>query len=806
MAPTTTASSAPLDDDTPAALVAPLDASPPSTSDTSSLDDKHDVEKADLDSDDKEAQKKSDVLEANELSPMEAFAVDVGGDQSPFAEVAACVSNTDDPDMLVSTFRSWTLLTFFVLVFSGVNAFFSLRYPSLTIGYVVALVLAHPLGKAWAALVPDWRIGVGRASFRLNPGPWTIKEHALVALAVNLTSSSAYALGSLVTLTSEQFWDRKADFGPGFGILYIFTTQCLGFGLAGLARRWIVWPAAMVWPATLPSTVLLRAFHEREDRSPANGWTLSRYRFFAYFTAASFIWFWFPDYLFTALSSFAFITWIWPNSQKVNAIFGMNSGLGLLPISFDWTQITYAGQPLTTPFYVSANCFAAIVLFYLLAGPLIYYKNVWNSGYLPVLSSSTFDNTGAKYNISRVLSGGRLDLDAYQAYSPMYISMAYSISYGLNFAAVTAIVVHTFLYSRKEIWSRLKGLGSEDVHKRLMRSYREVPDWWYGVLTVFVLGLGIFTIRYWDTGLPIWSFVFITFGMGVVLIVPEGILEGTTNQRVFLNILTELIAGYLHKGQAIPNLMASTALGRPRVKMYGYNSVKHGLDFAMDLKLAQYMKLAPRVVFAVQLYSSVLSCLTQTGTLYWMMGHIKDLCSPTNPDRFTCNGTRVVYNASVIWGTIGPQRMFERGQTYSALLHFFWIGPVAVVVCYIAYRRWPNSWLRFVNLPIFFNSAGNIPPANTTQYSLWFITAFIFNYLIRRRAFAWWKRYTYLLSAALDTGTALATIVIFFALSYSGIKLVWWGNTVNSTTLDAKSAAWLHVPKGSHFGPSVGEF
>lgn len=59
-----------------------------------------------------------------------------------------------------------------------------------------------------------------------------------------------------------------------------------------------------------------------------------------------------------------------------------------------------------------------------------------------------------------------------------------------------------------------------------------------------------------------------------------------------------------------------------------------------------------------------------------------------------------MYNASVIWGTIGPQRMFERGQIYSSLLHFFWIGPVAVVVAYVAYRRWPNSWLRFVNLPI----------------------------------------------------------------------------------------------------------
>lgn len=102
MSPATNASGASLDGDGPAALVAPLNSLPLSTSETSSLDDKHDVEKADFD-DDKQAQRSSDVLEAKELSPMEAFAVDVGGEQSPFAEVAACVPNTDDPDMLVSS-------------------------------------------------------------------------------------------------------------------------------------------------------------------------------------------------------------------------------------------------------------------------------------------------------------------------------------------------------------------------------------------------------------------------------------------------------------------------------------------------------------------------------------------------------------------------------------------------------------------------------------------------------------------------------------------------------------------------------
>lgn len=188
------------------------------------------------------------------------------------------------------------------------------------------------------------------------------------------------------------------------------------------------------------------------------------------------------------------------------------------------------------------------------------------------------------------------------------------------------------------------------------------------------------------------------------------------------------------------------------------------------------------------------------------MGNIKDLCHSDNAQRFTCQGVKTVYNASLIWGTIGPQRMFQSGQVYSALMYFFFIGPIVTVIMYLLYRRYPNSWLRYVNVPIFFNAAGNIPPANTTQYSLWFIFGFVFNYLIRKRAFQWWKRYNYLLQAAMDTGTAIATVLIFFALSYTSTTLSWWGNNVGSDTDDSNSVPWLSVPVGGYFGKGPGQF
>ncbi|EFX05091.1 oligopeptide transporter [Grosmannia clavigera kw1407] len=711
-----------------------------------------------------------ELADKEELIPTEAFKANVDGDQSPFPEVAACVPNTDDPTIPCNTFRAWVLTTFWVLILAGVNQFFSMRYPSLAISYVVAQILVFPMGRLWERM-PRWRVPLGKYSFDVNPGRFSIKEHALIAIVRgDVPVSTAYASGSLVAIISDEYWGL--DYGAGFSFLYLLTSQSLGFGLAGLARRWLVYPAALIWPASLPSAVLFRALHEPQDRSAVNGWTVGRYRFFSYFSAFSFVLYWIPDYIWTSTSAFDFITWIAPHNQKVNTIFGMNSGLGLLPLSIDWTQITYAGQPLQTPFYIT----------------------------LPLLSSSTFDNTGKAYNITRVINSDlTLNVTKYEAYSPMYITMSYSLSYALSFAAVTAIVVHTYLYNGSEIWEKWKNAksGGEDVHRRLMYAYKEVPDWWYGVLTIVVFGLGIMTIRYWDTGLPVWGFIVVCGGFGFFLIVPEGILEGTTNQRIFLNIITELVAGYAWPGKPIANMM---------VKCFGYNSVKHGMDFAQDLKLGQYMKIPPRPLFFGQIYATILATMAQTGVLRWMIGHIPNLCSPKNTDRFTCAGAKVVYSASMIWGSIGPQRMFQHGQVYSSIMYFFIIGPAVTVIVYIAYKRHPHSWIRYINVPIFFNAAGNIPPANTTQYSLWFIFGFIFNYLIRKRAFNWWQRYNYLLQAAMDTGTAIATIIIYFALDYHRTTFNWWGNTVGSNTDDANSVPWLKVAKGGHFGKGPGQF
>jgi OPT oligopeptide transporter protein len=60
------------------------------------------------------------------------------------------------------------------------------------------------------------------------------------------------------------------------------------------------------------------------------------------------------------------------------------------------------------------------------------------------------------------------------------------------------------------------------------------------------------------------------------------------------------------------------------------------------------------------------------------------------------------------------------------------------------------------------------------NYSFWFLVAFIFQYLIRKKNFAWWSKSNYVLGSALDSGTVISIMVIFFVLQVVCLFLYWW--------------------------------
>lgn len=57
----------------------------------------------------------------------------------------------------------------------------------------------------------------------------------------------------------------------------MLCTQLTGFGLAGVCRRFLVWPSSMIWPQNLVACTLLNTLHAEDDET---GGGMTRYKFF----------------------------------------------------------------------------------------------------------------------------------------------------------------------------------------------------------------------------------------------------------------------------------------------------------------------------------------------------------------------------------------------------------------------------------------------------------------------------------------------------------------------------------------------
>lgn len=86
-------------------------------------------------------------------------------------------------------------------------------------------------------------------------------------------------------------------------------------------------------------------------------------------------------YLFQALSYFSFICWIKPRNNLINTLFGVGTGMGLSMLTFDWSQISWVGSPLTNPWFAQTSAFFGFILFYWIINPILHFSNVSTRGY-----------------------------------------------------------------------------------------------------------------------------------------------------------------------------------------------------------------------------------------------------------------------------------------------------------------------------------------------------------------------------------------------------------------------------------------
>jgi len=346
-----------------------------------------------------------------------------------------------------------------------------MHYTGLIIQSSIVQLISYPMGQGCAKFLPNVHI----FGAPLNPGPFNKKEHTLITMMTAAGASMSYAFDILV---AQQVYYNQS-WGWGFQILLTISTQAMGFGMAGMLRRFLIWPAAMIWPGTLITTTIMDSLHNHtpSDPSKTNGWKIGRYRFFLIVGTGAFLWHWFPYAIAPFLSYVGtFPAWIAPNNLAVNQIFGGVSGLGVLPISLDWAIPTgFFLSPLQLPAFALLNLGFGGLLFLIGTVGIAFTGDKFNR-YLPLISNKNYDNTGVRYNTTRIVTDDlRLNEAAYYSYSPLFIGPAFSLTYGMGFAGLISNITHVVLFYGKDIVRRCKDAKYEepDVHLKMIRKYKE---------------------------------------------------------------------------------------------------------------------------------------------------------------------------------------------------------------------------------------------------------------------------------------------------------------------------------------------
>ncbi|KAJ0041412.1 hypothetical protein Pint_28459 [Pistacia integerrima] len=679
------------------------------------------------------------------------------GENSPIEQVALTVPTTDDPSLPTFTFRTLILGTLScVLPFVSEPVLLATSWPKLSPGE------SSSRDKKW--------------EFTLNPGPFNVKEHVLITIFANAGAGNVYAIH--IVSVVKIFYKKQLTFIVS--LLVVLTTQVLGFGWAGMFRRYLVEPAAMWWPQNLVQVSLFRALHEKEERMKGR---LTRNQFFLVAFVCSFAYYVFPGYLFPMLTSLSWICWVFPTSVFAQQLGSGLHGLGIGAIGLDWSSISaYLGSPLASPWFATANIAAGFALTTYVIAPIAYWLNIFKANTFPIFSDDLFTSTGQSYNISAIVDQNfHIDIEAYDREGPLYMSTFFAMIYGVNFACLTATVVHVFLFHGRDIWQLSKSAfqyKTMDVHTKLMRRYKQVPEWWFMCILFINIATTLFTCQYYKNQLQLpWWGIFLACSLALFFTLPVGVITATTNQVKLrtilqtpaLNVLTEYIIGYIYPGFPVANIC---------FKVYGYISMKQGIIFLQDFKLGHYMKIPPRAMFMAQVIGTIISALVHLGTAWWLMNTIPDICDrallPTGSP-WTCPGDHVFYDASIIWGLIGPRKIFGDLGHYSTINWFFLAGVIAPILVWLAHKAFPNKpWIRLINMPVLLGAVVNMPPATAVNFTSWILIGFASGFIAYRYHRDWWSRHNYVLSGALDAGLAFMGVLLYLCLGMGHVSLNWW--------------------------------
>ncbi|KAF9037805.1 OPT oligopeptide transporter [Hymenopellis radicata] len=681
------------------------------------------------------------------------------------------ISLDDDPTLPVWTFRLWFCalgLSCFGAVLSQIFAFrpqtvyvsqLFLQTAGYGLGRLLQEIIPGPGARLTFLRTPDnafWRF--------MNPGPFNIKEH--VGTLIMSAAATHGALAISIFTADDLFYGFQPN--PAIAIFTLLGSQLLGYGLAGMMRSFLVYPTYIVFPNVMPTVQMFDVLH----RSTDNFLQKKRIKFFWVLFVGIFFWEWIPEYIAPLMTGFSIFCLARRDSAWVTRIFGGaagNEGLGLFSLCFDWNYVGSGGSAygaLFQPLHTQLSLYVG-VLICILSFASVYANNVWNAQNFPFLSQLLFYANGTEYDQTLILN------DDYSVNAtklaeqglPWFASTQVVTKIGSSLA-FGATVTHMIIWNGKQVWDAIKTAGpvmSRMVsHYEKMKVYKEVPMWWYILMFVSSIAMALATNYTGEAQLPWWAF-FIAVGFAAI----------------FLPIISTLYAilCYVPGTEDIAQMLGAALIpGKPHANMYftmyAYNSTEQGRSMTRDLKIGQYTKLPPRVTFTMQCLGAVVGAILNYVIMKIVVSANRDILLSVQGTNVWSGASVQSFNSNAVtWGGLARDLYSPSGR-YGMVPMSILVGLAVPIPFWLLHRKYPKGNFDKVITPMICTQIGYMSGGINSALFATFILCCISQFWIRKYHPGWFRKYNFLMSAALDGGTEVMVFVYSFAVGGAGGRVV----------------------------------
>ena len=197
-----------------------------------------------------------------------------------------------------------------------------------------------------------------------------------------------------------------------------------------------------------------------------------------------------------------------------------------------------------------------------------------------------------------------------------------------------------------------------------------------------------------------------------------------------------------------------------------------------DLKLAQYTKLPWRACFIMQTVGGIVG-----GILNFVI--MKSVINGNREILLDVQGTNVwsgqqvqSYNSAAIsWGALSKP-LYAPGARYGFIPWMLIAGLAVPIIPWLLHRRWPKLGFNLIFTPVVVAELGYLSVGINSSWMTSLAVAIYSQWYLRKYKPRFFRKYNFLLSAALDGGTQIMVFVYSFAVggaSGTAVPFPNWG-------------------------------